>query len=234
MGAAPMRILLVEDNEDLGNQIYLKIVSAGLEVDKVGTVEAATLALSKTPYSLAVLDRRLPDGDGISLISPIRNGYPEARIMMLTALDAIDDRIEGLDAGADDYLTKPFSLDEMIARIRAHLRRKVADKTPPIRVGHLTVDIERGLVFVREQPALFLRRELNLIQALARQAHCVVARESLIQQVYGAESEVQEHALTALVSRVRSRFSDLEARVEIHSARGLGYLLTNDDIKDCE
>ncbi|MBG0792281.1 response regulator transcription factor [Methylocystis sp. H62] len=220
-----MRILLVEDQASLARQVVLRIESAGYEVDRVATIEEAKLALKSGSYSLTLLDRRLPDGDGIDLIAPIRAVQPEARILMLTALDAVDDRIEGLEAGADDYLTKPFNLDEMIARIRANLRKNSGDRTPLARIGALSVDFNRRAVTIAGQPTLFSRRELILLEALVRRARCVVSRETLNAELYRHDDDVQEHALTSLVSRLRIRLAECGAGVEIYSARALGYIL---------
>jgi two-component system, OmpR family, response regulator len=221
-----MRILLVEDHAELASRIARRIERAGFAVDHMETIERAASALREFPYSVALLDRRLPDGDGLSLVPRIRETQPGIRILMLTALDAVDDRIEGLDAGADDYLTKPFNLDELMARIRASLRRPGGDRTPPVEIGALSFDLDARTVTIASQPALLLRRELALLEALVRRAGRVVSRESLISAIYGPEEEVQEHTLTTLVSRLRARLGELNASVEIHSARGLGYLLT--------
>jgi two-component system, OmpR family, response regulator len=220
-----MRILLVEDNVELASEIARRIKRAGFAVDHVDTIDGATLALDDCLYSVTLLDRRLPDGDGLSLISRIRKRQPASRILVLTALDAIDNRIEGLDAGADDYLTKPFNLDEMMARIRASLRRTGGDRPPPVEIGALSFDLDTRSVSIGNRPVLFLRSELLLLEALVRRANCVVSRETLLSGIYGVDAEVQEHALTALVSRLRIRLSELDAGVEIHSARGLGYII---------
>jgi DNA-binding response OmpR family regulator len=150
---------------------------------------------------------------------------------MLSALDAVDDRIEGLDAGADDYLTKPFSLDEMLARVRAHLRRAGDDRARSLRMGTLSFDLEKRIVSVAGRPIALLRRELMLLEALLQNANCVVSRDALLSHVYGLDATIQEHALTALVSRLRARLSRLGAGVEIHLARGLGYMITQGGAK---
>lgn len=221
-----MRILLVEDHAELANRIARRIRSAGFLVDHVDSIEKAVLALRSHAYSVTLLDRRLPDGDGLSLIPHIRAGQPGLRVLMLTALDAIDNRIEGLDAGADDYLTKPFNLDEMMARIRASLRRPGGDRTPPIEIGALSFDLDTRTVTVAGRPVVLLRREFALLEALARRAGRIVAREALASAVYGFDEEVQPHTLTTLASRLRARLLELDAGVEIHSARGLGYMIS--------
>jgi two-component system OmpR family response regulator len=221
-----MRILLVEDHAELANRIARRIRSAGFLVDHVGSMEDAAHALEGHAYSVTLLDRRLPDGDGLSLIPRIRARQPGLRVLMLTALDAIDDRIEGLDAGADDYLTKPFNLDEMMARIRASLRRPGGERTPPVEIGALSFDLDARTVTVAGRPVVLLRRELALLEALVRRAGRVVAREALADAVYGLDDEVQPHTLTTLASRLRARLQELDAGVEIHSARGLGYMIS--------
>jgi len=220
-----MRILLVEDQAELATRIARRIRSAGFVVDQVDTIEAASLMVDDGSYSVTLLDRRLPDGDGLTLIPRLRQKQPGIRILMLTALDAIDNRIEGLDAGADDYLTKPFSLDEMMARIRASLRRPGGERAPPVEIGSLSCDLDARIVTVAEQPLMLFRRELTLLEALVRRAGRVVPREALVAEIYEIDEEIQPHTLTTLVSRLRARLAEVDAGVEIHSARGLGYMI---------
>jgi two-component system, OmpR family, response regulator len=224
-GAAPMRILLVEDHADLAAQIAKQIKNAGFVVDCVGSLRGAEQALDDYPYSATLLDRRLPDGDGLSLIPLIRRRQPMTRVLMLTALDAVDRRIEGLDAGADDYLTKPFNLDEMMARIRASLRRRDGDFAPPVNLGSLSFDLDSRSVSVGGAPLMLHRRELALLEALMKRAGRVVRRETLMTEIYSVDEAIQPHALTILTSRLRSRLDDVGAGVEIHSARGVGYMI---------
>jgi two-component system, OmpR family, response regulator len=220
-----MRILLVEDQAELAGEVAVRIERSGFAVDHVETIEGARHVIEATPYSLLLIDRRLPDGDGLSLIPCIRRKQPGSRILMLTALDAVEDRIEGLDAGADDYLTKPINLNELMARIRAGLRRSGSDGLPPIEIGTLSFDLATRTAFVAGAPIALVRRELILLETLVKRAGCVVPREALLSGIYGVDEEVQEHALTALVSRLRTRLHELGAGVEIHSARGLGYMI---------
>jgi len=220
-----MRILLVEDHAALANEVVLRIERAGYEVDRVDTIQGAVEAIDGCGYSLALLDRRLPDGDGVSLIRRIRARQPATRILILSALDAVDDKIDGLEAGADDYLTKPFSLDEMIARIRAHLRAHPEYRSPALQLGAVSIDLEHRLVTIANRPAQFSRRELILLETLVRRANRVVSREILASQIYGHDISVMDHALTSLVSRLRARLAELGSGIEIHSARALGYII---------
>lgn len=220
-----MRILLVEDNPELASRVTRRIKNAGFFIDHVESMENASRVLDDCPYALALLDRRLPDGDGLSLIPRIRSKQPGIRILMLTALDAVDDRIEGLDAGADDYLTKPFNLDEMMARIRASLRRPGAENAPPVKIGSLSFDFGTRLVTINEQPVVFLRRELSLLEVLVGRLGRIVTREALIDAVYGIDDDVQPQALTTLVYRLRSRLQELDSGVDLHVVRGVGYMI---------
>jgi two-component system OmpR family response regulator len=220
-----MRVLLVEDHDSLAHQIARRIKRAGFVVDRMDSVRAALDALSENAYSIAVLDRRLPDGDGLSILAEIRHRRPAMRVLMLTALDALDDRIAGLDAGADDYLVKPFDLEELMARIRANLRRAGDELLPPVVVGALVFDLGSRTASIAGRPALFHNRELALLEALARRAGTIVRRETLISEIWGIDEDVQPHALTLLVARVRGRLDELGAGVEIHAARGVGYMI---------
>jgi len=227
-----MRILLVEDYEALASRVAFAIERAGYGVDWVDTFDRALRALEECPYSLALLDRRLPDGDGISLIRHIRSKQPAMRILMLSALDAVSDKIDGLEAGADDYLTKPFSLDEMIARIRVQFREHATDQEPSIELGALSFDPQQRSVTVANRPVLFSRRELMLLEMLLRRANCAVPRRTLRSELYGLDLKVADHALTSLVSRVRVRLIELKAGVEVYSARNLGYVIREIDATD--
>lgn len=220
-----MRILLVEDESDLASQVLQRIEHAGYEIDRVDRIEEAIGAIDRCAYSLALLDRRLPDGDGVSLLRRIRSKQPKMRILIISALDAVDDKVQGLEAGADDYLTKPFALDEMIARIRAHLREHGTDSAPPIELGALSFDPLRRSVKVGDRPVPFSRRELLLLETLLSSANCVVTRETLMSQLYGYNSSVADHALTSIVSRLRARLAGLDAGIEIRSSPTIGYVL---------
>ncbi|WP_292532692.1 response regulator transcription factor [Methylocystis sp.] len=219
-----MTILLVEDEPEMAGLIVDQIRHAGLVVDHMSNLADARQALRDLSYDLVLLDRRLPDGDGLSLVPEIRAAQPGLRVIMLTALDKTRDKVAGLDNGADDYLIKPFDVEELLARIRACLRRPGGTTIPPIKLGSLEFDFATRAACVRNRPVLFHGKELALLEALLRRAGQVVARKTLMGEIYGLDEETLPNALDVLVSRLRRRLNQLEAGIAIHAARGIGYL----------
>lgn len=220
-----MKILLIEDEKEMARLIASLVSHTGFNVDVVPTIAGALQALRENPYDLLLLDRRLPDGDGTTLIRTAREVQPGIRVILLTALDALDDKVSGLNAGADDYLTKPFQGEELVARLRACLRRPGGDARPPIVVGALAYDLQTDDVAVNGAIISLSRRELMLLRALVQRVSRVTSRESLLTEIYGYQDDVLETALDTIVSRLRRSLSELDARVEIHTVRGRGYLL---------
>lgn len=224
-----MRVLLVEDEPDMARLITSLVSGAGFVIDEVNCITDALEATRQYPYGLLLLDRRLPDGDGLSLLPLLRSARPGIRVIMLTALDDLADRVLGLEAGADDYLTKPFQGEELIARIRACLRRPGGDALPPAVIGVLSFDFSTYEVAVGGRPVTLNRRELMLLQALMRRASRVTTREALLQEVYSLHEEIQANTLDTLVSRLRRRLTELGAGVAIHTVRGIGYMLAEQE-----
>jgi two-component system, OmpR family, response regulator len=222
-----MRILVVEDEVELARLIADRLERSGFEVKLAPTLRDARDALAAGSYSLALLDRRLPDGDSVSLIPDLRRSHSGVRVIMLTALDTVADKIAGLDSGADDYLTKPFDINELLARIRANLRRSgEGSAEPPITVGALSFDLRSREVNVHGRPMVLHRRELALLDSLIRRDGRATPRETLLEEVYAGEEEgFQSNALDALVSRLRKHLNENEAGVVIHPIRGIGYML---------
>jgi len=221
-----MRVLMVEDEPEMAKLVAGKLARSGFVADRVGSLDETMEALRQHKYSLVLLDRRLPDGDAVSILPDIRRAQPSIRIMMLTARNAVEDRIEGLDAGADDYVTKPFDANELIARVRACLRRPGGEATPPIAVGRIVFHPDTRDVSVNGAIVLFHKRERALLDILLLNAGRAVLRDRLLAEIYGFADDVQATALSMLVSRLRRRLLDLDAGVEIHTARDVGYLLT--------
>jgi DNA-binding response OmpR family regulator len=220
-----VRILIVEDQREMAALIAERIDDAGFVTDHVGDIAEALEALRTRDYPLVLLDRRLPDGDSIGAVPTIRHLRPGIRIVFVTALHSTDNKICGLDAGADDYLSKPFDADELVARIRASLRRPGGRSQPPIVVGNLSFDLEAREAQVSGRPFVLHRRELLLLEALVRRAGRAVTHDSLFEDIYGFGETAQIDALKMLVSRLRQRLEKQAAGVEIHAARGIGYLI---------
>ncbi len=218
-----MRMLLIEDEPEMSRLIARCVTDAGFMVDCVGSLAEAEAALAIKRYALALLDRRLPDGDGLALLPFLRSSAPGTPVIVLTALDEVREKVRGLNAGADDYLAKPFDMDELLARIRAALRRPGGEPPPAISCGDVVFDPATRDVTVRGELLVLGRRELVLLEILICRAGRVVQRGTLLNEVYGFDDEVQPNALDAHVSRLRGRL--IKARVVIHPVRGVGYML---------
>lgn len=225
-----MRLLVVEDNKKLA-AIITKLLSKNLyAVDTVETVETARAALTAVDYDLILLDLSLPDGDGSDILRSLRRAGRTARILVTTARADVLQRIETLNDGADDYLVKPFSVDELLARVRALLRRPSKGNPVMLTAGRLTLDTESLTLSIAGQVAPLPRRELGiLITLLSNQGH-LVPRRKLENAVYSFDTEVTPNAIEAAVSRLRRRLDSLHASVTITAMRGLGYILTESDI----
>jgi DNA-binding response OmpR family regulator len=221
-----MRILIVEDETDMARLIGKRLEKAGYACDHVVNLADALEALRQFSYQLMLLDRRLPDGDGAEAVPALRKLQPGVRIVMVSALDAPRERVEGLDAGADDYLVKPFDGDELMARVRARLRSPSGTKAPAITAGDLSFDASGRQFCVADMPMNLHKREFTLLESLMRRIDRVVARSVLMEEVYGFDDMVSPGALDTLVSRLRKRLESVDAGVEIHLVRGRGYLLS--------
>jgi DNA-binding response OmpR family regulator len=221
-----MRILLVEDEPELAATIAGRLADERFVVDRAGSLGDAIEAVMCADYRAVLLDRRLPDGDGLSLLPVLRTRPLPAPVLVLTALDDVPDRVAGLDAGADDYLIKPFAVDELLARIRVLLRRfSAGSAAPKVTVGRLEYDLGDRASKVGGSPLSLPRRELAILDALMRRAGRVVLREHLEAQVYGYDDDISSNALEAHVSRLRKRLTDAGAGVILHGVRGVGYML---------
>ena len=229
--AAPdrlVRLLLVEDEPKLADLLRARLRAAGFPTDHVTTLGDAAACVEMTAFDLVLLDRRLPDGDGVALIPTLRRWRPGVPIIVLTALDAVPDRVSGLDAGADDYLAKPFEMDELLARIRAALRRGGALAEAPATCGRVAFDTTQRQASVAGEAVPMGRRELALLELLVLRAGKVTLRETIERTLYGIDDEVQSNALDVHVSRLRRRLAALDAQVTIHTVRGVGFMMKAD------
>jgi len=220
-----MRILLVEDEPELASMVRTTLEKQGYVVDHAATLEVAEEAIAMIEHDVALLDRQLSDGDGIALLDLIRKKRPNLPVIVISALGKPADRVHGLDKGADDYLAKPFLIEELIARIRAVLRRPANVQTEAITAGNVEFDITRGVIQVDGNVLELPRREFLALEALMRRPGQTVRRTTLEQSVYGVDDEIQSNSLDANISRLRRKLSDAGASDEIHPVRGVGYLL---------
>jgi two-component system, OmpR family, response regulator QseB len=220
-----MRILLVEDHQALRSMTAAYLAENGFVVDAAASIEAAKAALDMAVYDAMILDLGLPDGDGRSLLAHRSRGRSAPPALILTARDALADRIDGLNAGADDYLVKPFDLPELQARLRAVLRRPGARAELELGLGRLAFDTVAREARVDGQPILLRRRETLLLEALLAARGRIVVRDVLEERLYGHDEMVTPNALEAAVSRLRRALSGADAGVRVETRRGIGYLL---------
>ncbi|HUH77841.1 MAG TPA: response regulator transcription factor [Devosia sp.] len=218
-----MRILLVEDELDLATALTAALARHDIVVDLARTLAIAEEACKSGVHDAVLLDRKLPDGDGLSIIPVLRREMAGMPIIVLSALGSSDQRIAGLDNGADDYLAKPFETDELLARLRAVMRRPAQFGASIVSVGRLRYSLTLREAEVDGVPLELPRRELLALETLMRRAGRTVSRSALEESVYGYDDEISSNSLDAHISRLRRKIG--EAGVEIHSVRGLGYLL---------
>ncbi|WP_024816447.1 response regulator transcription factor [Methylopila sp. 73B] len=223
-----MRVLLVEDEREMAAALAAALAKQGVIIDHTRTLTDAFELTRQHVYDAILLDRRLPDGEGLSLIPRLRKGGNDTPIIVLTARNEPKERIEGLDVGADDYLGKPFLVDELMARLRAVMRRPPHLAEPEIVVGRMTIDPLHLGVTIDDVPFEMPRREMLVLVALAKKKGKTVLRSVLEAAVYNYESEIQSNALDAHISRLRKRLLDASAGVTVHNIRGVGYLLRED------
>ncbi|MDD3446240.1 MAG: response regulator transcription factor [Zavarzinia sp.] len=220
-----MRILLVEDDRDLGPLVADNLRRDGFAVDLAPSLADALALAEAGAFDAVVLDRRLPDGEGLSIVVPLHRLQPGLPILALTARDTTRDRIDGLNAGADDYMGKPFDHGELVARLRALLRRPRDMLAPVLTLGLLSFDGARMEASVAGAPLSLPRRERALLQVLLRNAGKVVQKYAALDALYGLDEAVEPNALEAVVSRLRRRLTEAGADVEIVTVRGVGYMM---------
>ena len=216
-----MRILLVEDDPMIGESVADGLKGEGYAVDWVRDGKEAEVAVGASPYSLVVLDLGLPRRDGIEVLRSIRERRIGVPVLVMTARDTVRDRIKGLDAGADDYLVKPFDLDELTARVRALLRRAAGRAEPLIERGSLAIDPASRVVRWKGEPVALSAREYALLAALAERPGLVLSRAQLEEKLYGWNEAVGSNTVEVHIHNVRKKLGD----GVIRNVRGLGYTL---------
>lgn len=223
-----MNILLVEDDPGIGRFVTRGLTACGYRVAWERDGSRALELLAGDGFSAALIDLGLPDCDGLDLCRTLRSTGRQVPVLMLTARGALQDRLDGFAAGADDYLPKPFAFDEMVARLNAIVRRGAPAAPAEPRFGTLSIDVSRGAAKVGEENVTLSRREFALLSALVAQGGGVVTRTALVQAVWGSE-EISDNALDVYISYVRRRLSRHLGAPTIATARGVGFRLVAAD-----
>lgn len=223
------RILLVEDHARLAQLVSNGLSAAGIAVDAVQRIDAAWSALQQMPYGALVLDRGLPDGDGLALLKRLREAELNIPCLVLTARDALSDRVEGLDAGADDYLPKPFAMDELVARVRALLRRPA--ESVPIEPGHGDLQLRpaQGMLHCGDECVSLAASEMQIMLLLVRNGGNTVRRTALEAAAWGISEAVTPNALAVALHRIRRKLGAIGSRQKIINVRSMGYALREND-----
>lgn len=223
-----MRILLVEDNEKLSEYTSIALRHAGFAVDIAGNGSAASDAMATSPYDAVVLDLGLPDVDGLAWLQDLRRTKCKAPVMIVTARDEIKNVVAGLNAGADDYLRKPFEVDELVARLRALLRRPGEAIAAILTEGDISFDTGSRAFFVAGANIEIGRREAAVLELLLRKKGRVISKAAIEQAAYGYGEELSSNAIEVLIHRLRKRIVECGSYVSIHTLRGVGYILSGD------
>ena len=220
-----MKLLLVEDNPRLRALLAEMLTAAGFGLDAAASVADLMSLARDTPYDLIVLDLGLPDGDGLDAIRNLRSSGLATPILIITARGSIDERVSGLDAGADDYLTKPFNNAELLARVRAVLRRPAAVVGPTIEIGNTSMDMTTLAVSCNGQSIDLRLSERRLLLRLMRRPGNLVPKSDLETSLSDLGRDITPNAIEALVSRTRRALGDAGSEIVIETVRGVGYRL---------
>lgn len=220
-----MRLLLVEDFEVLRESLAQGLREAGYAVDVAADGEEGLWYAQSSPYDVLILDLMLPKMDGLSLLKKLRENDDQTHVLILTARDATDDRVKGLDLGADDYLPKPFVLAELLARVRALVRRKYQIKSPTVRVADLEVDTSARLVRRGGRVVDLSPREYVFLEFLAARAGTVVTRTDIWDHLYDFNSETDSNVVEVFIAHLRKKIEEPGRPRLIHTRRGHGYVL---------
>ncbi len=216
-----MRVLLIEDEPVLGQAVQEHVAGEGHAVDLVTRLDEADAALRAVDYGLVLLDLHLPDGRGLDLLKTMRRRGDRRPVIILTARDQISDRIEGLNAGADDYLVKPFDLDELSARVMAVSRRYAGNPNPQLTLGDLKIDKVGRRVWRGKEGIDLTRREWAILDLLMQRETAVISKDQMEEALYEFGSEIESNTVEVHISRLRKKLG----RDVIHTVRGVGYRL---------
>jgi len=220
-----MRVLAIEDESEFADLLRSNLARRGFTTDTAGTVSEAEACMAVANYDIVLLDRRLPDGDGLKLLRDLRAAESGVGVIVITARDAVQDRIEGLNCGADDYIVKPFAIDELVARMGAVLRRPGGALGLELRIADIALNTATREIRVDGAPLILPRRELSILELLMRAPGRVVTRDKLMEHLYGFEDDPNSNAIDANVSRLRRRLKEAGSGVGIRVVRGIGYMI---------
>jgi len=218
-----MRILIVEDDPSLASGLSRILEAEGYAVDVTSRGEDAVQAARQERFDMVILDVGLPGIDGFEVLRRLRTAEYRAPVLVLTARDTVNDRVHGLDLGADDYMAKPFAMPELAARVRALIRRSQAQIGPKIVHGPLTLDTVARRAFLSNQPLELAAREWAVLEVLLGKVEKIVSKESIIQAVAGWDEELSPNAIEVYISRLRGKLE--RAGIRIRTVRGFGYML---------
>jgi two-component system, OmpR family, response regulator len=224
------RILVVEDDPTMAALVERGLVDEGYAVDVVGTGMDALIAAGETEYAAAAIDVMLPGMTGFEICRHLRSRGSTLPVLLLTARDAVEDRVFGLDAGADDYLTKPFAFAEFSARIRALVRRDSAAPKPLIRIGRMALDTAAVRARVDAVPLALSTKEFSLLRYLALHAGSTLTRSQILEEVWGTTSHIDPTVVDQYVSYLRKKLDPVAPGFTIATARGVGYALRLDEV----
>jgi DNA-binding response OmpR family regulator len=216
-----MRALLIEDDRMIGSSLKRGLAEAGIVVDWVEDGATGLAALDASSYAIILLDLGLPDGCGLSVLDRLRRRSDDTPVVILTARDDLETRVDGLDRGADDFLIKPFDVDELKARIRAAVRRSGGRSTSLMECGELTLDLATREVAYRGRRHALSSREFALVQVLAERPGAILSRSQIEDRIYGWGEEVESNAVDVLIHYVRRKFD----KDIVRNVRGVGWVI---------
>ncbi len=218
-----MRILIAEDDQVLADGLLRSLRNSGYAADQVGSGTEADAALQSHEFDLVILDLGLPRMHGLEVLKRLRGRGTSTPVLILTAADSIDERVKGLDLGADDYMAKPFSLQELEARVRALTRRGLGAATSVIKHGPLTFDQTGRVAYINDQMIELSARELSLLEVLLQRAGRLVSKDQLVERLCEWGEEVSNNAIEVYIHRLRKKIE--QGPIRIATVRGLGYCL---------
>lgn len=220
-----MRVLVVEDSKSLRQSLRLALRKAGYAVDVAEEGETGLWLAESNPYDVIILDLMLPKVDGLTILHRLRDQGRETPVLILTALDAINDRVKGLRTGADDYLTKPFALEELLARVEALLRRKRNARNPRLRVGDLVMDTANRTLEQGGRRIELTPREYALLEFLASRPGDVVTRTEIEEHLYDENTELFSNTIDSAICTLRKKLAAPDQKAIIRTRKGMGYVL---------